>query len=411
MTTPKASSRPGILLVANYSNRTGYAWNNIYRLFEHVACELRGMGLASWVSFAKYEPPLEWDGARSFDGVLELPPDPQGSRELFHWFRMIRRHSIRYLYLTDQANWAWRYAIFRAAGVQKIIVHSRVSVANPRPAAPETGIRGALKWLVSRLPFIQADRVYAVSEFVRNRLIVKARIPSRRVVTILDGVDLERFSPRENHNQRAMVEIFCGGRATVHKGIQVLIEATAMLQTKHGLSSFRVSYAGDGPDMQKFVELAESLRLGSSFRFLGQQPSTEELVSVADIIVVPSTWGDAGPLAISEALAAGKPLVATRVGGVPELIGEESAAIMVEPGDSAGLAEALAGLISSRPNRERFAARARSRAEQTLDQRRYYSEVILHLACDLGLESRSSGEVADSPGVRSEHSSPNQKGV
>ena len=389
--TPSAQT-PGlaILLVGNYSNRTGYAWNNIYRLFQSIALESHRHGLLPWVSFAKFEPPLDWKHADVFQGVIELSPAPSSIKELWKWMRAIKNHKIRYLYLTDQACWSFRYALFKLSGVRKIIVHSRVSVADPKPAKPDNGIRGALKWIASRTPFIQATRIYTVSDFVRNRLVVKAKVPSSRVVTIINGVDLERFAPSKRSKQPdCAVQIFCGGRATVHKGIGKLIEATALLRNQFGLSGFTVQYAGDGPDLSDFIELAESLDLGHQFKFLGELPNTEEQLHEADIVVVPSIWGDACPSSISEALAAGKPLIATRVGGVPELIGNEGAAIMVEPGDSAELAKAMAQLIKNPKEREELAVRGRHRAEQALDEQRYFAEVLRQIGCDIGITSFS----------------------
>ena len=394
MNKSMVKSRPGILMVANYSNQTGYAWNNIFRLFEQLAFESQKYGIAAWVSFERFEPPLTWEHAHIFEGVLELPPLPKGVRELLVWVRSIRAHGIRYLYLTDQPSRSFYYAVFRLAGIRAIIVHSRVSVADPNPAIPERGFLGFMKWIACRIPFIQATRVYAVSDFVRNRLVVKAKLPSERVVTILNGVDLERFAPCKTKDQSGYVRIFCGGRATVYKGIGVLIKAAALLRDKFGLTDFEVVYAGEGPDLPVFEELVQDLNLSERFKFLGEMPSTEAQVKNADIVVFPSIWGDACPSAVSEALAAGKPLVATRVGGVPELVGEDGSAIMVEPGDIALLAEAVARLIENPRERKALAERARQRAEQALDQRRYYAEVRRQLISDIGLPAFSKGGAA-----------------
>lgn len=388
MNAQRMTDGEGFLLVANYSNKTGYAWNNIYRLFERIALESDAQGLTPWLSFAEFDPPLEWKHAAVFKGVLELPPVPRRPRELWAWIKAIRGHGIRHLYLTDQASWSYRYLVFRLAGIRSIIVHSRVSVPDPRPALPERGIRGGLKWIGCRVPFMHATRVYAVSDFVRDRLVVKARMPEHRVITILNGVDLARFSPCSARPRDGQLVIFCAGRATAHKGIDVLIHATARLRDELSVSGFQVLYAGDGPDLRRFKELVASYGLGECFKFLGELSDTRDRVAGADIVVVPSTWGDACPSAISEALACGKPLIATRAGGVPQLVGEDGAAILVEPGDVAGLSAALARLIGDSAEREALALRARRRAEQALDQERYHAEVLAQLSKDVGFESR-----------------------
>lgn len=372
-----------VLLVGNYSNRTGYAWNNIFRLFEHIASELRSHGGSAWVSFAEFEAPLDWEHAGAIDGVLELPPAPRAPAELLRWVRAIRLHKIRSIYLTDHGFWAWQYAIFRLAGVKRIIIHCRISVADPMPATPSKGPVRWAKWLLARTPLICADKCYAVSDFVRNRLIKKAQCPESRVDTILNGIDLARFSPSLPGDGAHPIKIFCGGRATRHKGVHVLIQAAALLRDQQQLNDFHVVFAGDGPDLDYFKRMADDLKLQAQFQFLGQVGSTEEFVRTADIVVVPSIWGDACPSSISEALAAGKPLVATRVGGVPELIGDDGAALMTEPGNSADLAKALAELCRDPELRRQIGLKARARAELALDQRRYHEQVVGHLIRDL----------------------------
>jgi glycosyltransferase involved in cell wall biosynthesis len=376
---------PGVLLASNFSNRTGYAWNNIHRLFGALAKEFHARGYATWVSFNELESPVELGIGNSVDGYVEFPSSPSRFRELPAWLSTFRRLGIRIAYFTDHASAHYRFALLRLVGVKKIIVHNRISVADPHRAPPERGLRGALKWLSVRLPFCAADRVYAVSDFVRDRLVHKARFPAGRVLTILNGVDLEQFSPVDREPQGLPVTIFCGGRASLHKGIDVLIEAAALLHWQKGLPEFQVCYAGDGPEMARLQQLARDRGLGESFKFLGRVESTASLVRDADIVVVPSTWGDACPSTIAEALACGKALVATRVGGVPEQVGDPPAAILIEPRDAGALAEAIAALALDPGRRAELERSARARAEAALDQRRYHRKVIDQLLRDCGI--------------------------
>jgi glycosyltransferase involved in cell wall biosynthesis len=378
--------KPGILLSAYYSNRMGYAWNNIHRLFEVIAREFHGMDYAVWVSFGKLEPPVALGSTDTIDGFLELPGTPKRLREYLLWLRTLRRLGIEVVYLTDQPSWHVRYALFRLAGVRRILVHNRISVADPRPAAREAGARGALKWLVSRLPWGGADRVYAVSDFVKDRLVNKARFPAERVVTILNGVDVEKYSPARKTASSPQLQLFCGGRASPHKGIHVLVDAVKLLLGRPDLPAFRVRYAGDGPELDNLRRQAAAHGLGSTFEFLGQLRSTAEMVREADIVVVPSAWGDACPSTISEALACGKALVATRAGGVPQQVGDPPAALLVEPGDAAQLADAIAVLLRDSERREALGRAARARAEAALDQRRYYEEVIRQMFSDCRID-------------------------
>lgn len=381
-----AGLNPAFLLVANYSNRTGYAWNNIYRLFSAIAKEVNACGTAVYVSFAEISLPVDCIDAEFKFGVFGFDPDDNRISNYVSFAKTLRKRNIKSVYLTDQPAWCWWYGLLRLYGVKRIIVHSRVSVSDPKPASREAGLTGVLKLLASRFRFTAADRIYAVSDFVRNRYIDKARFPAEKVITILNGIDLEKFSPdKKKIEAESPVVIFCGARATSHKGVEILIKAAMKLRSNQPGLNFQVRYAGSGPDFQKFQQLVADSSLEKCFIFLGELNGTRTEVSKADIIVVPSIWGDACPSAVSEALASGKPLVATRAGGIPEIVGTEENAILVEPGDIAGLAAALERLIVSEELRIKLGVSARARAESALDQKLYYEAVITQLFDDCGL--------------------------
>jgi glycosyltransferase involved in cell wall biosynthesis len=384
--------RNSILLVGNYSNDTGYAWDNIYKLYDKIAFDLHVKACKIFISFGKFNEPLDWEHSEFIEKIFILPPLPQNITELIKWSEVILKHNIRYVYLTDQSGWSLCYGYFRLLGVRKILVHNRVSVEDPNPALPETGMRRIIKSIIARFSFICADRIYAVSDFVRNRLIFKACFLEDRVITILNGVNLDNFYLKPiKTNCVGVIKIFCGGRASVHKGIQILIQAVAIIRDKYGFNRFVVIYAGDGPDVDSFVFSVNSLFLNENFIFIGKVSSTKKYIADADIIVVPSIWGDACPSAVSEALAAGKPLVATRVGGVPEIVGED-AALLVDPGDALALADAIFCLILDKSKRSELAKRARRRAEVALDECRYHKEVVDQILRDIGMDRVNYGQ-------------------
>lgn len=298
--------------------------------------------------------------------------------------KVIRKHNVRYIYFTDQRAFDYRYALIRLMGAKKIIVHNRISVEDPNPAPYEGGLKGAVKFILGRWHLITADRIYAVSDFVRNRLIMKNRISPARVVKILNGVDIDSFKPTSTGKSVKVAKplrIFSGGRATSHKGIHILIEAVELLRSRTD-NKFEVRYAGDGPELNSFRAMADKFKLGNCFSFLGEMKSTREEVLAADIVVVPSIWGDACPSSVSEALAAGKPLIATSVGGVPEIVGDDNHALLISPDDPEELCDALRYLLDSRDARDNIGKRARQRAEFALDQNIYYQHVINQLIED-----------------------------
>lgn len=376
--------RGAILLAANYSNRMGYAWNNIYRLFNVIAREFLSKGYPVIVSFSMIEGTVDKFDHELNIKFIEYAPNNRSHKNSVRLLKIIRQHNIRYVYFTDQRSIDYRYAFMRFAGVKRIVVHSRISVSDPNPAKYDDSINGFIKGLLGRWHLITADRVYAVSDFVRERLILKNRIPAHRVVKILNGIDVDSFKPsrsKENMSTKEPLRIFASGRATSQKGVHILIESAALLRCRTNID-FQVRYAGDGPELSSFRLMAQKYRLGDCFEFLGELDTTRKEVSAADIIVVPSIWGDACPSSVSEALASGKSLVATSVGGVPEIVGDDECAILVPPNDPEQLCHALEHLLSSAGLRIAMGARARRRAECALDQRLYHRAVIEQLEGD-----------------------------
>jgi glycosyltransferase involved in cell wall biosynthesis len=147
------------------------------------------------------------------------------------------------------------------------------------------------------------------------------------------------------------------GRLAEQKGLPLLLDAAGRLGDRSPAPRFVV--AGDGP-------MEEALRRriadeGLPVRLLGRRDDVADLLAAADVVVVPSSW-EGQPLVVQEALRAGAPLVATAVGGIPDLVGD--AAVLVPYGDPAALADAIAGLLDDPAARDWLAATARARAAE-----------------------------------------------
>ena len=152
-------------------------------------------------------------------------------------------------------------------------------------------------------------------------------------------------------------EIVVGvGRLATQKGFGTLIEAAARWQRRPVVPL--VLIAGDGP---LDAELRRQARAaGVAIRFLGPRHDVPALLGAADVVVVPSTW-EGQPLVVQEALRAGRPLVATRVGGIADLTGDHGA-VLVPPGDPVALATAVTRILDDPQAAARLAAAARARA-------------------------------------------------
>lgn len=133
-------------------------------------------------------------------------------------------------------------------------------------------------------------------------------------------------------------------RLVPQKGISCFLKAAAML-----VKDYRVNFliVGDGPLRRQLENETVALGLENRVVFAGERDDVPVILSALDIFVLPSLT-EGFPLAILEALAAGRPVIATRVGGIPEIIADNHTGLLIKPGDPAELALAVAGLLTDR---------------------------------------------------------------
>ena len=151
--------------------------------------------------------------------------------------------------------------------------------------------------------------------------------------------------------------IVAAGRLAPQKGFATLIEAAARWQDLSPAPLLAI--AGEGPLRAELATAAAPL--GPAVRFLGHRADVPALLAAADVFVLPSVW-EGQPLILQEALRAGRPIVATRVGGIPGLTGEDGA-LLIPPDDPAALAAAVRRVLTSAslPRRMAGAVLARTR--------------------------------------------------
>jgi glycosyltransferase involved in cell wall biosynthesis len=144
-------------------------------------------------------------------------------------------------------------------------------------------------------------------------------------------------------------------RLGAQKGLPTLVAAAAALAGREPLPLFVI--AGDGPEHAELARLAAET--GAPVRLLGRRSDVADLLAAADLVVLPSVW-EGSPLVAQEALAAGRPLVATGVGGVPGLVGD--GAVLIPPADATALAAAIAQLLDQPDEARALASRGQARA-------------------------------------------------
>jgi glycosyltransferase involved in cell wall biosynthesis len=345
--SPASSST--FLCVANFPANTGYAWDFIEGLYGGVATRLASQNVRTFVAYPDIpSPPQTLRGTAAQPIVLDARLETFAS--LRQTLAFIRRERVSLVYLTDRPVCSWLYPVLRLAGVRAIIVHDHTSGARTVPR----GIKRLLKWALARVPGLSADRVIAVSDFVARRQREVAMIPARRVTRVWNSVAVPPRTEEGKQAARHALQldeyapiIACTCRATQEKGVDHLLRAFDRLQP--GSNGDRPApilvYAGDGPAFGSLQTLRDSLRSRDRIHLLGYRADRDMLLEAADICVVPSVWEEAFGLAALEGMARGKPVVATEVGGIPEIIRPAVTGLLVRPGDEAQLADALASLL------------------------------------------------------------------
>lgn len=355
-------SRGALLCVANFPANTGYAWNFIESQFAGLAEHLAAIGIRTLVAY-----PSDAQSPRSLQGSTAVPvqldASLQTAQSVRRTFAFIRRNDVRALYLVDRPARAMAYALMRAAGVRCIIVHDHTSGERTRPRGPKR----LVKWVLARLPVVTADLVIAVSNYVARRQVEIALVPPERVVQVANSVQAPapRPGPAAGRHTRAWPDaerpvVFSACRATPEKGVAHLLRAfDALLQRwPSGRPRPALVYAGDGPQMAELQLIRESLAAKDDIYLEGYVPDAADLMEGAAVCVVPSVWDEAFCLVVLEAMVRGCPVVATRVGAIPELIEDGVRGLLVPRGDEAAMSAAIERLLLDRPYAEQLARSA-----------------------------------------------------
>jgi glycosyltransferase involved in cell wall biosynthesis len=175
------------------------------------------------------------------------------------------------------------------------------------------------------------------------------------------------------------------GRLAAGKGIEYLLEATAVLAKRLRIQ-FSVNIVGDGPSRVRLESIAKALGVQQIVSFAGHQKDVSEYLRASDLVVLP-TFREGMSISLLEAMAAGKPIVTTNIGSNKEATRNGYAAILVEPGDVAALADAVQNVIEDPKLASALSRRSREcyQEDYTLERMlsqyvRLYDELIYHEA-------------------------------
>ena len=268
---------------------------------------------------------------------------------LFRLVRLLAREQVTILQTHGARSSAYGQVAGRLAGVPIIVS----TVHNSLLDYPIGSLKRWLYLTVLRRTMRLADRIICVSEDLRQHVHGDLQVAANKTVTVHNGIDITRFHDRPARSTirnefgvgdaPLLVSI---GRLTEQKGHRYLLAALPSLLATW--PELRCLIIGEGELGETLKNLAVRLGVASTCVFVGARPDIPVILAAADLLVLPSV-SEGFPFVLLEALAMGRPVVASRVNGVPELIEDRKTGRLVPPRDSQALARVIRELLLDPP--------------------------------------------------------------
>jgi sugar transferase (PEP-CTERM/EpsH1 system associated) len=319
--------------------------------FEHRICAIRSLD-ESWARANHLEDRAELIGQVS-DGRQFL------IGRLARFMRSFRPHIVH------SRNWGAIEAIPAAR-------LARIPVAIHSEHGYEVEMTAGLplrRRVLRKAAYVMADAVFTVTEELRTYHARQAWTSAKRIRVLPNGVDISRFAPRTvermETRKRLGLSSECFVVGTIGRLVKIKDHLTLLRAAEQLADSaipIHVLIGGAGPELASLRQVvASSQNLAGRVTFLGSIDNTPEILNAMDVFVLPSL-NEGMSNTLLEAMASGLPVVATRVGGNPELVEKSSSGWLFQPGDTRGLASHLEQLSSNSNLRRELGNGARDRA-------------------------------------------------
>lgn len=282
--------------------------------------------------------PLDW---RCLQGMISL----------------LRRHRVELVHSHEFTMAVYGTAAARWLGIPHIItMHGSQYVTS--------------KWrrqVLLRWAFRTSAATVVVSQDTKRHLEKELDLSDTALRVILNGVPVRPGDRSKVRTELGLADdqlmLLAVGSLVPRKGHAVLIEALSTI----GAGKWMLAIAGGGAEKERLEALAAAKGLSAQIKILGHREDIPDLLAATDIFVMPSLW-EGLPLALLEAMLAGKPVIASRTSGIPEAVHDGIDGLLTTPGDVSELAQTLGGVIRDPARRAALgaAARARATAEFTL---------------------------------------------
>ena len=303
------------------------------------------------------EPLLDRELEEAGIGVLAL--GRRSTLDLLAWRPLVSllRDGVDVVHTHMFGSNVWGTVLGRLSGVPVVVAHEHTWSFQGRPLRRFLDRELVARW---------ADVFVAVSGEDRRKMIEVEGVDPAKIRLIPNGIPSPANGAGADVRAELGIEpgapvlgVVCELRA--QKALEVLFEAAALLLAE--FPTLKVLVAGDGPERARLEEGARRLGVADTVLFLGIRRDVPAVLAAVDVAVLSSDY-EGSPLSVMEYMAAAKPVVSTRVGGVPELVQEDVHGLLVEPRDPEALAEAVARLLRDPALAKRLGAEGRKRQQR-----------------------------------------------
>jgi sugar transferase (PEP-CTERM/EpsH1 system associated) len=241
-------------------------------------------------------------------------------------------------------------------------------------------IRRPRRILANRLLVERRDRIVGVGKSVRQALIRNEGLPARRVGVVYNGIDVHAFGDTRHDRPAVRREIGLGphdlailqvARLDHLKDHATAVRALARVARER--PEARLVLIGEGPERAKIEACVREYKLAGRVVFLGLRRDVARLLAAADLFLLTSI-SEGIPLTVLEAMAAGLPVVSTRVGGVPEIVADGQTGLLAPAGDDEALAAVILQLAGNENLRRQLGDAGRERARTRFSEERMVGE-------------------------------------
>lgn len=216
--------------------------------------------------------------------------------------------------------------------------------------------------------------------------IARAGVPREKLVPLYNGIDLSKFTPDDVRARAVRAEfgwpegapvVGLFGQLLPHKGHDTLIDAAAAIRAAVPGARFVFVGALENPPYEAHLRgRLATAGLADAFTFTGWRTDVPHLMRAVDLLVVPTTSQEPAALSLMEGMAMGRPLVATRTGGTPELIVDGETGLIFPPGDATALAAHVVALLQDSERRRRMGEAGRRRMEREFTEEKHVAGML-----------------------------------